>query len=265
MVDIQSSQLWAYDDIFSFESTQLSQPELKTQFGKAPAAAFCPSCGALTLDVADTEVGREAHVRNCRDSGEPDADEAHSDGEDSPEDTRGSSSGTVQSSSRDAEEGSQPKRKATDIESLAESDTRDQSDDVPRPCRRADSSTASPADSQAQQQSESTGSDENRVQQWLQYNGLADQAEAFTRAHITPDLLKFLADEDLRQMGVSALGPRRRILAAIQNLPASQCGANSADSSHKVPPTPMHAFHHHFIASPVKKHCHHTSAALTHV
>lgn len=233
MVDVPSTQLWAYDDISAFQATQSSQPELSTQFGKAPAAAFCPSCGALTLDVADTEAGREAHVRDCRDSGEPEADGAHSDGEDSPEVPPESSSGAVQGSSDEPAQYTKPKRKAM-CQPFAEEDTNNNAKDAVRLHPSADSSTANPADSESQQQRESSDTDENRVQQWLQDNGLADQAEAFKKAHITPDLLRFLVDEDLHQMGVSALGPCRRILAAIQNIPASRCRSNPVDSCDQV-------------------------------
>ena len=51
---------------------------------------------------------------------------------------------------------------------------------------------------------------------WLQQHDLAEYREAFSRAGVGRDMLALLGDEELRQMGVTTLGPRRRILAAIQ-------------------------------------------------
>lgn len=225
-MDVSSSQLWAYDDINTFQATQAALPQSSTHFGETPAAAFCPSCGALTLDVADTEAGREAHVRNCKDSGEPDADGAHSDGEDIDE--------AAHRGSTEPADRSRPKRKATSTDVNNSSEMSTDIPDLARPCHSAPAhgASASHAASEAVQQSSDAASDQERVQQWLRDNELEDQAEAFARANVVPDLLIFLADENLQQMGVTALGPRRRILAAIQNTCAS--GACSTRNSHQV-------------------------------
>lgn len=55
------------------------------------------------------------------------------------------------------------------------------------------------------------------VTSWLQQNDLAKHAAAFHMAGVSMELLAHLTDADLQQMGVTALGPRRKILAAIQN------------------------------------------------
>ena len=222
-MDVSSSQLWAYDDINTFQATQAALPQLSTQFGESPAAAFCPSCGALTLDVADSEAGREAHVRNCKDTGEPDADGAHSDGEDIDE--------AAHRGSTEPADSSRHKRRVTSTDS---SKTSTGIQDTARPCHSvpAHGASASCAASEALKESTGGATDQERVQQWLRENELEDQAEAFARANVIPDLLSFLADEDLQQMGVTALGPRRRILAAIQNT----CGAFSNRDNHKVTP-----------------------------
>ncbi len=60
------------------------------------------------------------------------------------------------------------------------------------------------------------GSQGDAVGAWLQQHDLAEYREAFSRAGVGPDMLALLGDEELRQMGVLTLGPRRRILAAIQ-------------------------------------------------
>jgi len=50
---------------------------------------------------------------------------------------------------------------------------------------------------------------------WLQQNDLFEYREDFSKAGIGQDMLALLGDEELRQMGIVTLGPRRRILAAI--------------------------------------------------
>jgi hypothetical protein len=59
---------------------------------------------------------------------------------------------------------------------------------------------------------------------WLQENDLSAYQGAFSRVGIGVDMLALLGDEELRQMGIATLGPRRRILAAIQASKPSQVG-----------------------------------------
>lgn len=61
---------------------------------------------------------------------------------------------------------------------------------------------------------------EQAVLAWLKYHGLASYAAAFSQAEVDMDLLPCLTDADLKQMGVTALGPRRKILAAASKLTA---------------------------------------------
>ena len=53
---------------------------------------------------------------------------------------------------------------------------------------------------------------------WLHQHGLASYAAAFSQAEVDMDLIPCLTDADLKLMGVSALGPRRKILAAASKL-----------------------------------------------
>lgn len=53
---------------------------------------------------------------------------------------------------------------------------------------------------------------------WLEGLALGEYAEAFRRNHVTPDLLGSLADNDLKEIGVTSLGHRRKLLAAIAAL-----------------------------------------------
>lgn len=57
---------------------------------------------------------------------------------------------------------------------------------------------------------------------WLAANDLGEFQGAFSRAGIGQDMLALLGDEELRQMGITKLGPRRRILGTIQASVASQ-------------------------------------------
>ena len=59
------------------------------------------------------------------------------------------------------------------------------------------------------------------VTQWLEQLGLAQYAEGFERNAIDPGLLSELTDADLERLGVNALGHRKKLLRAIEALPAS--------------------------------------------
>ncbi len=53
------------------------------------------------------------------------------------------------------------------------------------------------------------------VAEWLRGLGLESHAEAFAENAIDAEALVLLSDEDLKELGVSALGHRRKLLAAI--------------------------------------------------
>ncbi len=59
---------------------------------------------------------------------------------------------------------------------------------------------------------------EQAVSAWLQRHGLSAYAAAFSQAEVGLELVPCLTDDDLKQMGVTALGPRRKILAAAAKL-----------------------------------------------
>ena len=206
------SQLWAYDDL----QTLSSQPELSTQLGRKPAAAFCPSCGVFTLDIGSTQVVRDQHVRTCREHGEPEAGGAHSDGEDENEAASGRAAEEDPSSSSVGKRqciagktGPSGPGAAPSTLSGAEGSLRSQG--CGQPPGGAIGGHAA--------QSEASSSHKNCVQVsgWLRQDQLGDHAAAFQRARVTAPLLRHLVDADLQQMGVVAPEPRQRILSAIQN------------------------------------------------
>ena len=55
-----------------------------------------------------------------------------------------------------------------------------------------------------------------RVEAWLTELGLEKYAEIFTKAEVDMDALRLMGDEDLLELGVTALGPRKKMLATIQ-------------------------------------------------
>ncbi|RZL96692.1 MAG: hypothetical protein EOP82_00225 [Variovorax sp.] len=63
----------------------------------------------------------------------------------------------------------------------------------------------------------------NDVENWLQGLGLGDYAQAFAEQEIAFDLLLELGDDDLKEIGVAALGHRKRMLRSI----AGMCGGGS--------------------------------------
>jgi hypothetical protein len=56
------------------------------------------------------------------------------------------------------------------------------------------------------------------IEQWLRNLGLAQYARAFAENDIDFDVLGELTDADLKELGVSSLGHRKRLLAAITEL-----------------------------------------------
>ena len=53
------------------------------------------------------------------------------------------------------------------------------------------------------------------VRGWLAEHGLEQYAEAFTENAIDGESLRTLSDDDLKELGVKALGHRKKLLAAI--------------------------------------------------
>ena len=62
------------------------------------------------------------------------------------------------------------------------------------------------------------------VAEWLRGLGLESHAEAFAENAIDAEALVLLSDEDLKELGVSALGHRRKLLAAIAELAVRPAG-----------------------------------------
>ena len=78
------------------------------------------------------------------------------------------------------------------------------------------------------------------VAAWLQDLGLERYVPAFRDNEIDWEVLPKLTSEDLREIGVAAIGHRRKLLDAIAALGAAAPAAavTAAPSMHRLPPTP---------------------------
>jgi hypothetical protein len=66
------------------------------------------------------------------------------------------------------------------------------------------------------------------VEEWLEGLGLAQYAAAFAENDIDFTVLGKLTDADLKELGISSLGHRKRLLAAIAERGATAAGAQRA-------------------------------------
>lgn len=65
-------------------------------------------------------------------------------------------------------------------------------------------------------------SDENGVKDWLEEIGYGNFAQMFEMHEVDRDALPLLTFEDLKEMGIVAIGPRRKLFTAIQQLKGNQ-------------------------------------------
>ncbi|CAN1786729.1 DNA cross-link repair 1A protein [Linum perenne] len=75
------------------------------------------------------------------------------------------------------------------------------------------------------------GVDLSPVLQWLRSLGLERYEEPFVREEIDWDTLKWLSEEDLVNIGVSALGPRKKIMHALAELRKGCDGGDEQDTA----------------------------------
>jgi SAM domain (Sterile alpha motif) len=73
------------------------------------------------------------------------------------------------------------------------------------------------------------------IQSWLAEQGFAKYAEAFANNAIGLDVLPELTDADLKDIGITALGDRKRLLKAIASLTASDVSTGVATAITRSP------------------------------
>lgn len=74
-----------------------------------------------------------------------------------------------------------------------------------------------------------TSSQTSSLEAWLSGLGLSDLAERFLAADIDLSVVPLLSDEDLKEVGVTSLGHRRKLLAAANSLKAAPVEPKSDD------------------------------------
>lgn len=108
---------------------------------------------------------------------------------------------------------------------------------------------------------------EQAVLTWLHDHGLASYAAAFSQAEVDMDLIPCLTDGDLKLMGVTALGPRRKILAAASKL-SVQTDPEESSKQEAIPSSAVNEVNSHSQFACVKvsawQHvpCHQTSLCV---
>ena len=79
------------------------------------------------------------------------------------------------------------------------------------------------------------------VAAWLRGLGLGRYEAAFRDNEVGADVLPRLTAEDLKEIGVAAVGDRRRLLDAIAALRAAPPGPSAGPPSHDPPGAPAKA------------------------
>ena len=74
------------------------------------------------------------------------------------------------------------------------------------------------------------------IADWLRQIGLERYAEAFEDHDIDAEILPTLGAEDLKELGVTSLGHRKRLLQAIAELSDTKSGAAPARCSRPMRP-----------------------------
>jgi class 3 adenylate cyclase len=75
------------------------------------------------------------------------------------------------------------------------------------------------------------------IRQWLDACGLPQYADAFERNRVDVDIARDLSDQDLRELGVEALGDRKLLLRAIAEL-SRPTGTGSSELKTSAPAAP---------------------------
>ena len=81
------------------------------------------------------------------------------------------------------------------------------------------------------------------VGEWLRHLGLGQYEAAFCENEVDADVLHQLTAEDLKELGVAAVGHRRRLLAAIAKLQAETVVQPPAEPIGEVRREPRQVLH----------------------
>lgn len=81
----------------------------------------------------------------------------------------------------------------------------------------------------------------SNIRNWLEGIGLAELTVNFEENHITPDVLHTLDVDDLREMGITSLGHRKRLLMALAALNAREAPPAPPEPAPEPQPAPQAA------------------------
>ena len=70
---------------------------------------------------------------------------------------------------------------------------------------------------------------DDKVRHWMKRIGLEKYTTMFEHHEVTNDVLPFLTMDDLKEMGVSAVGARRKLSTEIMKLKQTLIGESSSD------------------------------------
>ena len=75
------------------------------------------------------------------------------------------------------------------------------------------------------------------IGEWLRSIGLGQYEAAFRDNEIDDEVFRSLTAEDLKDLGVTLVGHRRKVLTAIADLSASAAASPAAIDTERLPPT----------------------------
>src|SRR5580658_2031174 len=74
-----------------------------------------------------------------------------------------------------------------------------------------------------------------QIADWLEQLGMPEYAQCFIENHVDFAILRDLTDQDLKELGVSSLGHRRKLLRAIAELNGGEEATPHLAARHDVP------------------------------
>jgi hypothetical protein len=77
-----------------------------------------------------------------------------------------------------------------------------------------------------------------QIVEWLQKLGLGQYAHRFAENDVNFGILPYLTDQDLKELGITSLGHRRRLLLAIAELHGDQKSTSLPSSEAGAPIAP---------------------------
>jgi len=192
-------------------------PNFLTQLATSNAPlsqAFCPHCGCFLKDISSTQTQQDIHILQCKD--------IYSRGELEPIQEV---ENNVQSEAEEQSDTDDDNEEKEEEEEQPSSSEEDELGNVVLAHSPTTTTTKT-----------NTDPDHVLVQLWLDHHNLTKYRALFTQAGADLKLIPLLTDTDLRHMGITALGARKKILLAAHGLiktqqPTSQTALHNGDTN----------------------------------